>query len=136
MRGKTKKMYHDDQIIYQCGNSDCDSVTASIESGNASKKINLLVGHIIDWHSHALFCVRFSQRDKMIKKPAIFLDQDNTLNVDVEYTYKLADFRWVPGAPEALQLFTDAGLDVFIVTNQAVLVRPSLKMTCTALMII
>ncbi len=54
----------------------------------------------------------------MIKNPAIFLDRDDTLNVDVEYTYKLADFRWVPGAPEALRLFTDAGLDMFIVTNQ------------------
>ena len=46
----------------------------------------------------------------MIKKPAIFLDRDNTLNVDVEYTYKLADFRWVPGAPEALRLFTMVAL--------------------------
>ncbi|MGB1960905.1 MAG: D-glycero-alpha-D-manno-heptose-1,7-bisphosphate 7-phosphatase [Candidatus Puniceispirillaceae bacterium] len=54
----------------------------------------------------------------MKKQPAIFLDRDDTLNVDVEYTHKLADFRWVRGAPEALRLFSEAGLDVFIVTNQ------------------
>jgi D-glycero-D-manno-heptose 1,7-bisphosphate phosphatase len=54
----------------------------------------------------------------MQQQPAIFLDRDNTLNVDIGYTHKISDFRWVNGAPAALSLFTKAGLDVFIVTNQ------------------
>ncbi len=54
----------------------------------------------------------------MNKQPAIFLDRDDTLNIDVQYTHKISDFRWVRGAPEALRLFSNAGLDVFIVTNQ------------------
>ena len=54
----------------------------------------------------------------MKKQPAIFLDRDDTLNIDVQYTHKISDFCWVRGAPEALQLFSEAGLDVFIVTNQ------------------
>ena len=54
----------------------------------------------------------------MKKQPAIFLDRDGTLNIDEQYTHKISDFRWVRGAPEALQLFSEAGLDIFIVTNQ------------------
>ena len=57
-------------------------------------------------------------KDKMKKQPAIFLDRDDTLNIDVSYTYKVSDFGWVRGAPEALKLFSEVGLDVFIVTNQ------------------
>ena len=57
-------------------------------------------------------------KDKMKKQPAIFLDRDDTLNIDVSYTYKVSDFDWVRGAPEALKLFSEVGLDVFIVTNQ------------------
>tara|TARA_B100000575_G_C23081562_1_gene623144 strand:- start:280 stop:816 length:537 start_codon:yes stop_codon:yes gene_type:complete len=54
----------------------------------------------------------------MEKQPAIFIDRDDTLNIDVQYTYKVSDFNWVRGAPEALRLFSEAGLDIFIVTNQ------------------
>ncbi len=54
----------------------------------------------------------------MKKQPAIFLDRDDTLNIDVRYTYRVSDFRWVQGAPDALRLFSEAGLDIFIVTNQ------------------
>lgn len=51
-------------------------------------------------------------------QPAIFLDRDETLTVDNGYTYKISDFQWKNGAPEALKLFTNAGLPLFIVTNQ------------------
>lgn len=50
--------------------------------------------------------------------PGIFLDRDNTLIVDRGYTYRREDFAWVPGAPAALKRFHDAGLPVFVVTNQ------------------
>lgn len=54
----------------------------------------------------------------MHKKPAIFIDRDNTLTHDHGYTHDIADFVWVTGAVDALRLFADAGLDIFIVTNQ------------------
>ena len=54
----------------------------------------------------------------MTKKPAIFIDRDNTLTRDHGYTWDSADFAWIDGAVEALQLFADAGMDIFIVTNQ------------------
>lgn len=54
----------------------------------------------------------------MTKRPAIFLDRDDTLNLDEGYTQKISAFGWIEGAPAALRLFKDAGLDVYIVTNQ------------------
>lgn len=54
----------------------------------------------------------------MTKRPAIFLDRDDTLNLDEGYTQKISDFGWVKGAPESLALFHQLGLDVYIVTNQ------------------
>lgn len=54
----------------------------------------------------------------MPNKPAIFIDRDNTLTHDRGYTWDIADFDWIDGAVEALQLFSKAGLDIFIVTNQ------------------
>lgn len=52
------------------------------------------------------------------KIPAVFLDRDNTLNVDHGYTHRIEDFAWIPGAPEALELFHRHGLACFLVTNQ------------------
>lgn len=51
-------------------------------------------------------------------KPAIFFDRDGTLTRDKGYTYRIGDFEWVTGAPAALRRFHDAGLDIFMVTNQ------------------
>jgi D-glycero-D-manno-heptose 1,7-bisphosphate phosphatase len=51
-------------------------------------------------------------------KPAIFLDRDGTLVHDHGYTYRIEDFAWVTGAPTALRRFHDAGLNIFVVTNQ------------------
>lgn len=52
------------------------------------------------------------------KIPAIFLDRDDTLNVDHGYTHRVEDFAWIPGAPHALALFHEYGLACFLVTNQ------------------
>jgi len=49
---------------------------------------------------------------------AVFLDRDNTLNVDHGHTWRIEDFAWVPGAPEALAIWHRAGIACFIVTNQ------------------
>jgi len=54
----------------------------------------------------------------MTLRPAIFLDRDNTLTVDEGYNFEIAKFQWMAGAPHALKCFYDAGLPVFIVTNQ------------------
>ena len=52
------------------------------------------------------------------KIPAVFLDRDNTLNVDHGFTHRVEDFAWMPGAPEALALFHERGIACFLVTNQ------------------
>ena len=54
----------------------------------------------------------------MTLSPAIFLDRDNTLTVDEGYNFEIAKFQWVRGAAAALKAFHDAGIPVFIVTNQ------------------
>jgi len=50
--------------------------------------------------------------------PAIFLDRDNTLTIDEGYSFEIEKFQWVRGAPLALNAFHQAGIPVFIVTNQ------------------
>ena len=55
--------------------------------------------------------------------PAIFFDRDNTLTYDEGYCYKVDAFQWMPGAAEALRLFHQAGLPIFIITNQGGIAR-------------
>ena len=52
------------------------------------------------------------------RRAAVFLDRDNTLNVDHGYTWQIADFAWVTGAWQALALFHNHSIPCFIVTNQ------------------
>ena len=52
------------------------------------------------------------------RRGAVFLDRDQTLNVDHGYTYLIEDFAWIKGAPDALALFARHGIACFIVTNQ------------------
>jgi D-glycero-D-manno-heptose 1,7-bisphosphate phosphatase len=54
-----------------------------------------------------------------VLRPAVFLDRDGTLNVEVNYLHREEDFVWIPGAPEAVRRLNAAGLLVFVVTNQA-----------------
>jgi len=54
----------------------------------------------------------------MLKKPAIFLDRDNTLVQDDGYVFEVKKFAWINGATAALKRFNSAGIRVFIVTNQ------------------
>lgn len=50
---------------------------------------------------------------------AIFLDRDGTINVEVDYLSKVADFQFIPGVPLALKRLKDAGYLLVVVTNQS-----------------
>ena len=67
----------------------------------------------------------------MLKKPAIFLDRDNTLVHDDGYIYEIEKFAWINGATAALKRFHEANIPVFIVTNQGGIgVAYSAKIKC------
>lgn len=53
-------------------------------------------------------------------RPAVLLDRDGVLNADSdEYVKSWEEYHLYPGALEALRQFHDAGLEVYLVTNQA-----------------
>lgn len=52
-------------------------------------------------------------------KKAVFLDRDGTLNVEKDYLYKIEDFEFIPGVPEALCRLKAAGFLLIVVTNQS-----------------
>src|SRR5690606_15961274 len=54
---------------------------------------------------------------------AVFLDRDGVLNVEVNYLYRVEDFAWIPGAPEAVRRLNEAGFVTLVVTNQAGVAR-------------
>lgn len=56
-------------------------------------------------------------------KPAVFLDRDGTINFEKNYLYKIEDFEFIPGAPEAIKGLKDAGFLVAVVTNQSGIAR-------------
>jgi D-glycero-D-manno-heptose 1,7-bisphosphate phosphatase len=56
-------------------------------------------------------------------KPAVFLDRDGTINVDVGYLCHPDQFTFLPRALEALQLLRDSDLPLIIITNQAGVAR-------------
>lgn len=57
------------------------------------------------------------------RRPAVFLDRDNTLNVDAGYTHRIEDLKWTPGAVEAVRAINDAGWLAVVVTNQSGVAR-------------
>jgi len=56
----------------------------------------------------------------MKKNRAVFLDRDGVLNEDnPQYTYRVENFKILPGVPDALDLLHAAGYKLIVVTNQS-----------------
>lgn len=52
----------------------------------------------------------------------VFLDRDGVINEfpgNGLYVTKVKDFHFIPGSLEAMKLLTDAGYDIFVISNQA-----------------
>lgn len=62
------------------------------------------------------------ERSEMGKK-VIFLDRDGTVNEEVNYLHRPEDLRLLPGVPQAVRRFNEAGYQVVVVTNQAGVAR-------------
>jgi D-glycero-D-manno-heptose 1,7-bisphosphate phosphatase len=54
---------------------------------------------------------------------AVFLDRDGTLNVEVNYLHRVADFHLIEGAAQAIRALNAANYLVIVVTNQAGIAR-------------
>lgn len=58
-----------------------------------------------------------------MSKAAVFLDRDGTLNVEKHYLYRYEDWKWIPGAIDAIKTLNAAGLLVLVISNQAGVAR-------------
>ena len=58
-----------------------------------------------------------------MKKPAVFLDRDGTINIEKNYLHKIEDWEWIPGAIDAIRMLNEMGFLVVVVTNQAGVAR-------------
>jgi|UniRef100_UPI0040564A2A D-glycero-D-manno-heptose 1,7-bisphosphate phosphatase len=59
----------------------------------------------------------------MLKKPAVFLDRDGTINEQMGYINHLSRFILLPGAAQAVRLLNERGIPAVVVTNQSGLAR-------------
>lgn len=57
------------------------------------------------------------------RRRAVFLDRDGTINVEKDYLYRVEDFEFIPGVPEAIRRLNDAGFLVVVVSNQSGVAR-------------
>jgi histidinol-phosphate phosphatase family protein len=58
-----------------------------------------------------------------VKRPAVFLDRDGTINEEVAYLTRPEQIELIPGAAEAIRLLSGAGYRIAVVTNQPVIAR-------------
>lgn len=53
-------------------------------------------------------------------RPAVFLDRDGVINYDRDdWVKSWEEFRFYPGSREAIAQLTDAGREIYIITNQS-----------------
>jgi D-glycero-D-manno-heptose 1,7-bisphosphate phosphatase len=59
----------------------------------------------------------------VVKKKAVFLDRDGTINIEKNYLHRVEDFEFILGAPEAIRRLRQAGFLIIVVTNQSGVAR-------------
>ena len=57
------------------------------------------------------------------RRPAVFLDRDGTINVEVDYLRRIEDLVLIPGSARAIARLNRAGYPVVAVTNQSGIAR-------------
>jgi len=60
--------------------------------------------------------------EEILRQPlrwAVFLDRDGTVNEERQYLHETAQLRLIRGAAKAIRLLNEAGVPVFLTTNQA-----------------
>lgn len=55
--------------------------------------------------------------------PAVFLDRDGTTNIEKNHLFRIEDWEWINGAPEAIRRLNQASFKVVVVSNQAGIAR-------------
>ena len=58
-----------------------------------------------------------------VRRPAVFLDRDGTINEEVSYITRPEQLKLLPGAAQAVRKLRDAGYRVVVITNQPVIAR-------------
>ena len=64
-----------------------------------------------------------NNKPSTLKRAAVFLDRDGTINEEKEYLCCAKDFSFLPGAVEAIKALKEAGFLVIVVTNQSGVAR-------------
>lgn len=54
-----------------------------------------------------------------MKRPAVFLDRDGTINEEVGYIHDAENLRLIPGAADAIRRLNEAGVLAILTTNQS-----------------
>jgi len=57
--------------------------------------------------------------DFCVKRIAVFIDRDGTINEETGYVDSLAKFRLLPGVTEALRRLNESGIPAIVITNQS-----------------
>jgi len=58
-----------------------------------------------------------------MSQPAVFIDRDGTINVNVHHLNCVEDLQLIPNAAEAIAKLNTAGYPVIIITNQSAIAR-------------
>jgi histidinol-phosphate phosphatase family protein len=61
-----------------------------------------------------------------VKRPAIFLDRDGTINEEVSYLTRPEQLKLIPGAAAGIRQLREAGYRIAVITNQPVIARGDL----------